>query len=218
MNAKQNNILEKRFPLWILACGKGSRVGESKGLIEINSKLWIVHLIDKYAELDGSSVFIGLGADSEEYYNAISWLPKPNHQGYYQDLIVHTLINEDWRNGQFSTLSMMSQEFNSSSPVWMLPVDCYLPNKELLVKLEKEKDLHSLVVIPTFEGRRGHPIIIDGSLRQTFQNYDVKNQASRLDYIIRSLNDNKVKLIEVSDPKVLTNLNYPHNWDILKSS
>jgi len=200
------------FPLWILAAGEGSRVGQSKGLKHIEQKAWLLYILERYAELGGQSVWIVLGAGAEQYFKEIDWLPQPQHIATFNDMSIHVVINPNWKAGQFSSIQLLSQECVDEGPVWIFPVDGLLPTGPTLEELQKYHQTHS-VVIPTCKGKGGHPVLVSHQFWKHFIQVDPQADNARLDRQIQELSPEDVKFQAVEDRRVLVNLNKEEDWN-----
>ena len=206
-----------RYPLWILAGGIGRRVGKPKGLIEIDGKPWLKHLLEKYKNVGGWEVWIGLGAKVDDYFDRIPDLPDPGKPKLINGLLINTVINSDWELGQFSTLCSIIQSQKKPKSAWVLPVDSVLPNSEAIIQMEVAKqDYH--VVIPQYNKQNGHPVLLDPKFYNSLLQLPTQDKESRLDKQIQKLEPSKKLVVEVSDSSVLMNLNENDDWENLTNA
>ena len=68
------------------------------------------------------------------------------------------------------------------------------------------------VVLPTYGGRGGHPVLLSGAFVSQLAQLPVEHPESRLDHQIRALPESRVSRVEVRDPRVLDNLNTPEDF------
>jgi molybdenum cofactor cytidylyltransferase len=85
------------------------------------------------------------------------------------------VINDDWEKGQLSSIQAAVRSLAAAGTEGMIlcPVDHPLVSASLVARLIEEFDSSGkLVALPTYKGRRGHPLIFRASL------YDELLQAS----------------------------------------
>lgn len=63
------------------------------------------------------------------------------------------------------------------------------------------------VVLPTYGGRGGHPVLLSSAMVSALIGLPVDHPDSRLDRQIHALPVDRVARVEVKDPRVLDNLN-----------
>ena len=89
-----------------------------------------------------------------------------------EKLIAHAgeiVVNEDWEKGQLSSIQAAIRNLPEGATEGMIlcPVDHPIVSAELVAKLIAEFDFSGkAIVLPTFQGRRGHPAIFRASLYQ----------------------------------------------------
>jgi CTP:molybdopterin cytidylyltransferase MocA len=117
------------FPvLLLLAGGRSSRMGTPKGLLDFKREYWLLHQINEFV---GNQVFIGLGYDSEVYFNTIPWLKNAiENPVSYKGKKVSVLVNPQPEFGLFSNLQNLLKQVNKKQNVLVLPIDVPLLNSE----------------------------------------------------------------------------------------
>ena len=58
----------------LLAGGKSQRMGVAKGLLKYQQTYWILEQLHRISKSSIKEVYIGLGFNFEQYFNAIPWL------------------------------------------------------------------------------------------------------------------------------------------------
>ena len=138
----------------ILSGGASSRMGSPKALLPFQGKPFLEHLLEVTHHPRISARRVVLGAHAEAIVKAID-VP--------QDEIV---INEEWEQGQLSSLHA---GIRSLPPGTEGLVVCLIDHPLISASLVDELISHfhaskTPIVLPTFEGRRGHPVIFAASL------------------------------------------------------
>jgi molybdenum cofactor cytidylyltransferase len=139
----------------ILSAGASSRMGRPKALLPYREGTFLEHLIQvtRHPRVGVTRVVLGAGAE------VIRTLGKLD-----QSIVV---VNEEWQQGQLSSVqaALRSLEGLSTDGIVLCPVDHPLVSAPLVSDLITRfyADRKS-IVLPTYEGRRGHPVIFSRSL------------------------------------------------------
>ena len=201
----------KNKPLFILlAGGKSERMGVDKGLLIFNDTFWILEQLKRISASGIETVFIGLGYNYSNYFNAIPLFEKAlNKKTCFDNLNIKVIINPNPQYGAFSTLRKVLQSIDNQQDIFIQPIDIPVINLEELKKLCAVKNK---VVIPNFKGKNGHPVKIEHSVWQMFLNLDYTSKTSRLDFLIKNLPQNFITTVAISDKNAVLNLNDPSTW------
>jgi molybdenum cofactor cytidylyltransferase len=139
----------------ILAAGASRRMGSPKALLTIGGRTFLRHICATLASARIGDVTIVLGAGAEEIRKTLGWF-----EG-------RVALNPEWEQGQLSSiiagLDVIPPGRARGALIW--PVDHPLVSPAvpgaLLSAFERS---NNPIVIPTYEGRRGHPAIFGASL------------------------------------------------------
>ncbi len=198
--------------LILLSGGKSSRMKEPKGLLKHNNTFWIVSQIETFI---GTEVFIGLGYDSELYFNAIPWLKEALKTGItYKEKKIRVVLNPSPELGFFSNLQSVLKHVDSNKQIVILPVDVPLFNKKEQEKLNTQQNL---IVIPKYQEKKGHPIKTTPTFWKSLLNVNLSDPNARLDFQIKKKNPSEISFIKVSDGSCIQNLNTPKDWQVFIS-
>ncbi len=197
--------------LILLAGGKSSRMGTPKGLLDYHGIPWIVAQIFRYKNIENPKVFIGLGYDYKQYFDAIPQLKQAsNHSFLWNGVTIRTVINKHPENGAFSTLQVVLKEIDKEATVLVLPTD---------VPLLKNKGLHAIlnanntIVIPVCDGKNGHPVKLKPEFWRTLTTIDIKAKEARLDRQIKKQEPSSVSFLNVMENSVYQNINTMNDWN-----
>ena len=194
----------------LLAGGKSERMGVDKGLLKYKHTFWILEQLNRISKTTISKVYIGLGFNSQNYLDAISWFKTAlNNEADYQGLKVRIIVNPTPEMGSFSTLQTVLKNINSGCDVLLSPIDIPLLNSDELNKIIAVKNN---IVMPNFEGKNGHPIKMAASFWQKLVSLNIAEENSRLDLQIKKLNVKEISIIKVNDASVVKNLNTKTAW------
>jgi molybdenum cofactor cytidylyltransferase len=144
----------------ILAAGQSSRMGAHKALVDFRGKTFLARLLEvtKHPQIGLTRVVLGAG---DEEIRAALQLP--------EEIVI---LNPEWRRGQLSSIQAAVRALSddplaedSIDGVLLCPVDHPLISGELVASLvDAFYYLGQPIVVPTFNGRRGHPVIFARSL------------------------------------------------------
>lgn len=195
----------------LLAGGKSERMGTDKGLLKFQNNYWILEQLNRISNSTIQKVYIGLGFQSQHYFEAIPWLKDAlNDFVSYKNLKVKVVINNVPELGSFSTLQTVLKVVNKKSTILLNHIDIPILNTAELNKIiSTEND----VVLPNFNNKNGHPIKLSENVWNTLLDLDVTKADSRLDIQLKKVNPIKISTIEVFDRAVILNLNTKKDWN-----
>lgn len=134
----------------ILAAGEGRRVGKNKALLEIEGMKFIEKIARSLRKAECQPILVVGGAEAEAVREEA------------EKLGIRFVMNDDWKLGQFSSLKAgMSHVGLEVTGVLVTLVDHPLVADETYrLLLEAFRSSPGKIIIPSHEGRRGHPVII----------------------------------------------------------
>jgi molybdenum cofactor cytidylyltransferase len=139
----------------ILSAGASSRMGRPKALLPYRESTFLGHLIQvtRHRRIGVTRVILGAGA--EEIRNIARLDPAV------------VVLNPDWEQGQLSSIQagIRSLEDIETDGIILCPVDHPFVSTALVGDLaERFYSEGKSIVLPTFKGRRGHPVIFSKAL------------------------------------------------------
>jgi molybdenum cofactor cytidylyltransferase len=144
----------------ILSGGSSSRMGSPKALLGYQGKAFLEHLLEVTRHPKIAVRRVVLGVHAEPIAKAIDLAA---------DEIV---INADWEKGQLSSIqaALLSLPLNTDGMLLFL-IDHPLISASLVADIiDAFYSSHASVVLPVFEGRRGHPVLFSAKLYSELQN------------------------------------------------
>ena len=138
----------------ILSGGSSSRMGSPKALLPYQGRPFLEHLLEVTALPQIGVRRVVLGAHAEPIAKAIN---------LKADEIV---INEDWEKGQLSSIQAALRSLLPGTEGMLLClIDHPLISRALVEDLiEQFNKTKAPIVLPVYEGRRGHPVIFSATL------------------------------------------------------
>lgn len=202
--------MENETVFVLLAGGKSERMGVDKGLLKFKHTFWILEQLNRISKTKIKMVHIGLGFNYLNYFKAIPWFKTAlTNEVDYHGLKIKTMINPTPELGSFSTLNTVLNQLKTTSDILINPIDVPVLN---LTELNKMMMAKNSVVIPNFEGKRGHPIKIDAEYWQYLRTINITDEDARLDFQLKKIDPVKISQVEVKDKFVIKNINTKAAW------
>jgi molybdenum cofactor cytidylyltransferase len=185
----------------ILAAGESRRMGSPKALLALGDKTFVDHLLQVTRHPQITIQRVVLGANAEFIRESLSL---PNEM---------LVVNPEWELGQLSSIQagVRAIEASSNEGVMICPVDHPLVSASLVGELVAAFLLEGAkkgIVLPTYRGKRGHPVIFARRF------YDALLEAPQ-DEGARAVvweNSGEVNEIETTEEGIVLNLNDPETY------
>lgn len=182
-------IPAERVAAVVTAAGLSSRMGFPKALVDWQGRPLVGHQVATLAGL--GQVIVVLGHEAERIRPAV---PAP----------ATVVLNPDYASGRVSSLRAGFRAIaGTPDAVLVVGVDQPLV-PAVLATLLAQAPPDADVVVPTFEGRRGHPVLFAGRLLDELRTIDEASEGLRA--VVRRHTRQEVA---VNHPSVLRDLNTP---------
>ena len=188
----------------LLAAGESKRMGEFKQLLRFNGKTFVESCVDNLLASRAVEVVVVTGCRAQEVRDAVGARP------------VRFAHNEEYRSGMSSSIKRGVEAVSAcASAVIVALVD--QPQigpgvvDQVIGAFEKARPL---IVVPTYDGRNGHPIAIDLSLKEQILAMD-PNLGLR--HVVHA-NAGRVVRVEVDSEAVLIDCDFPEDYSRLLNS
>jgi molybdenum cofactor cytidylyltransferase len=179
----------------ILSGGASRRMGSPKALVAYQGTPFLEHLLSVTRHSAIGVRRVVLGPDAENISAQIKLAP---------DEIV---VNQDWEKGQISSIQAAVRSLPSGTDGMLLcPVDHPLVSSALIGHLiETFVESKAPVVVPTYEGRRGHPVIFSAAVYDELLNAPADTGARAVVWA----HNNDVQEVATVEEGCVLNLNDP---------
>jgi molybdenum cofactor cytidylyltransferase len=189
----------------ILAAGESSRMGRDKALLTYRGRTFLETIVTTLREAGIEHVAVVLGHHAEEIQQAIKL------EG------VEIVVNSEYHRGQTSSLQAGLRALASDDleAIVLCLVDHPAVSPATVRTLvEAFHQSHAPVVIPTYQGQHGHPVIIGRALFSELLSLDPGEGANT---VIRKYRD-ATQLVEVDDPGILRDVDDPETYHHLETT
>jgi molybdenum cofactor cytidylyltransferase len=182
----------------LLAGGESSRMGTPKPLLEWGGYTLIEYHLAQLKEPPVGLVVVVLGHRADEV------LPHVRSAG------AQAVVNELYAEGRASSLRVGAAALpDDTTDVLVLSVDQPRPHDVIARLVDMHRRSGSLITVPTYEEKRGHPPLLDGSLLPELREVNEETQGLRA-VIERHAAD--VNELSFERSAVLLDLNRPQEY------
>ena len=132
----------------VLAAGFSSRMGKFKMEMSLNGKTLIERSVESLDKVC-SKIIVVAGYKIERIKEILKSYEK-----------VEVVFNKEFEKGMFSSVKIGISQIKAEK-FFLLPGDIPFVNEDVFKKLLSKK---GDIIIPVFQGRKGHPVLINSSL------------------------------------------------------
>jgi len=188
----------------ILSAGESRRMGRDKALLTYYGRTFLATILGNLIAAGMARVTVVLGHHAEIIQEEV-------------DLAAaRVVVNHQYARGQTSSLqaglAAALADFPEAIVLCLVDHPAISAGVIAIVKAEFESS-HPLVVIPTHQGQRGHPILINHALFAELLALPPEQPANA---VIRKYR-HATRFVEVSDPGVLLDVDNPTTYEQLGS-
>jgi len=182
----------------ILSGGASRRMGSPKALLSYHGRPFLDHLMKVTIQPQIGARRVVLGAHAEQVARAMH-LPADE-----------VVINEEWERGQLSSLQAALRSLPAGTEgILLCLVDHPLISAGLVCDLiDRFYSVNKPIVLPSYQGRRGHPVIFSSSLYEELRRAPLETGAravvwSHADEVEELLTNEEGCVLNINDPDAL---------------
>ena len=179
--------------LIILAAGMSTRFGGNKLLKKINDSTMIENVVKSAVSSEADEVVVVLGYEAEKIKEVL------------KKFSCKFVYNPDYKSGQSSSVKVgVKFVMNYADAVMILPGDIALITpRSINLVIDEYKRSKSPIVVASYQGRAGHPILFDRSLFNELM--EINEETMGLKAVINRHKD-VVKKVDVGSDEVLIDI------------
>jgi len=183
----------------ILAAGESSRMGTPKATLTYRGRTFLELIVGTLREGGLDRMVVVLGHQAEDIQRQVEIEP------------AQVVINPDYRSGQTSSLqvglrALMADDLEA---VLLCLVDHPAVSGETVRRIVAAfRQCGAPVVVPTYHGRRGHPVLIGG---QVFDELLALACNAGADSVVRRYRP-QTRIVEVEDEGVVIDVDDPESY------
>lgn len=186
-----------KYSCIILAAGKSSRMKQQKMLLPFAGSTVIEQVVNASLQSDVDSTIVVMGSHEDLIREQLKT---------YKLKLIH---NTNFESGMLSSVQCGVNVLGNSDAFLVLPGDQPLVKSSTINNLVKayEKSTKSLM-IPTFNGRKGHPVVIDANYAKQIMHLDPNIGLRQLFHN----NENDIEFLALNTEEILIDLDFPEDY------
>jgi len=180
----------------ILAAGESRRMGSPKALVPFRGLTFVEHLLTATRHPRIGAVRVVLGSGAENIRKRLRADPSK------------IVVNQEWEKGPLSSIqtALRSLDCEGVEGALICPVDHPLITQQLVAAMIQAFDAtNGLIVIPTYRGKRGHPVLFRSALFPELMAAPMETGARA---IVRA-HGNEIATVPTEEEGVILNLDDP---------
>jgi len=179
----------------ILSGGASRRMGSPKALLSYQGRPFLEHLLDVARHPKIGVRRVVLGADAGPIVNEVNLAPD------------EVVVNDEWEKGQLSSIQAALRSLPPNTDgILLLLIDHPLISSGLVGELiDSFYNSRKSIVIPVYEGRRGHPVILSAALYEDLMKAPLDTGARSVVWA----HAGEVQIVQTNEEGCVLNLNDP---------
>ncbi len=182
----------------LLAAGESRRMGKPKLLLPFGQKTIIEHIVDNINQSKVDKILVVLGSHQEEIRSKIADRP------------VLSVVNHRYQEGMLSSIQTGFEALpkDTAAALVCLGDQPLIPHYVTDRLIETYNKTHKSIVLPVYQKKRGHPILIDMKHKQEVLNLSPDKGLRALVHI----HSQDVQEVEVDTQHILKDIDKPEDY------
>jgi CTP:molybdopterin cytidylyltransferase MocA len=189
----------------LLFAGESKRMGKLKPLLPIGGKTVVETVLSEYLASSLSEIVLVLGHRADDIKEIIDDRKISSSK-------LKVIINKDFKKEMFSSIQAGLAEVEGTEGILIGLGDQVLITSDIINELT-EHYIKGKVLIPTFQGRKGHPIIIPYAMKDEILAMDAEK--TTLKDVLGRHND-IIKFLEMKSNKILIDMDTKKEYERIK--
>ncbi len=185
----------------LLAAGESSRMGRSKALLPWQGKTLLAHQISALRQGGVDRVVVVLGHRPDTLQPLVQ-----AHEG------ASWVVNLDYAQGKTTSIKAGLNSLGPGELSVILILNVDQPRSASIIRdlIQRHRDNGGLITIPTYNGKGGHPILLDPVLLSELRS--ISEATLGVKAVVRA-HQNQTHRTEVATAEVLWDLNTPEEYE-----
>jgi molybdenum cofactor cytidylyltransferase len=182
----------------VLAAGKSERMGSPKALLPISGRTFLENILDSISRTSIEATVVVVGHHRKEIEAAIK--------------LKSVVFNKDYEKGMITSFQAGIRALSCDTSGAFL----FLVDHPLVEPATVEAMIANLapnrIILPTFEGRRGHPVLFSSEVLEEILDLPSSEGAN----IVVRKNPDRIVEVPVSAPGILVDIDTPEQFEKLR--
>lgn len=186
------------FTAILLAAGQSTRMKKLKALLQWQNMPLINSQIINLQQSGADSILVVIGHEQEKIKTTMK--NNPN---------VVIIKNPDYLKGKSTSILAGLKKVKTTMPLLILSVD--QPRSTQVIKYLIKNHLNQKlpITIPTYLGKKGHPVIFSGSILKELKNINENTKGLKA---ITQKDTTRNNLVPITNPEILIDINTPKDY------
>lgn len=182
----------------LLAAGESRRMVEFKQLLPFGDKTFVECCVDNLLASRAGEVIVVTGHRAADVQEAL------------RDRAVRCVYNPDYRSGMSSSIKCGVEAISENARAVMIAlVDQPQIGSDIYNRvIEAYEENRAIIVVPSYNGRNGHPVVLDSSLKEEILSIDPRRGLRQVVHAHAT----EVVHVEVSSDSILMDFDLPEDY------
>jgi molybdenum cofactor cytidylyltransferase len=184
----------------VLSAGESSRMGRPKALLPIGGETFLERIVTVLQSTNTGKIIVVIGHNADEMKRKVEHLP------------VEILVNPQYKLGQLSSLHVAIRALLSEPSCEGMLVHLvdhpYIDSGLVSRMIEGFRSSGKLIVVPRYQGKRGHPVILSRKLFDELLNAPIEQGAKA---VVNAHRDDTLE-IDAADEGVTIDIDTPDEY------